>query len=56
MGRSILNGVLLLMLLAAVLALALADPEGDDPVRRRLVRGLEIRYAFKALFISPQDG
>lgn len=41
----ILNGVLLLMLLAADLTLALADPEGEDPARRRLVRGLGIRYA-----------
>lgn len=47
----ILNGVLLLMLLAAVLTLALADPEGEDPARRRLVRGLGIRYAYSLVAV-----
>ncbi len=44
-GTYLLDGIVLLVLAAAVLALVFAAPAGDDPFRRRLARGLGIVYA-----------
>jgi DNA-binding CsgD family transcriptional regulator len=41
----ILNGIILSVLVAAVLALLVAAPRGDDPAGRRLARGLGLGYA-----------
>ena len=44
-GVLILNGIVAVLLIAAVLLLFFAAPEGKDPNRRRLARGLGACYA-----------
>ena len=45
LGFYVLNGIVLLALVAAVLALVLVAPAGGDPARSRLARGLGTVYA-----------
>jgi len=45
LGFYILNGIVLLVIVAAVLALVLVPPAGGDPARSRLARGLGTVYA-----------
>jgi len=45
LGFYLLNGIVLLFIVAAVLALVLLAPAGGDPARCRLARGLGIVYA-----------
>jgi DNA-binding CsgD family transcriptional regulator len=45
LGFYLLNGIVLLLVAAAVLALVLVAPAGGDPDRRRVARGLGIVYA-----------
>jgi len=44
-GVYILNGIVGIMLIAAILLLFFAAPAGDEPNRRRLARGLGAAYA-----------
>ncbi len=44
-GILLLNGILLLLVAAAVLTLLFGAPAGDDPARRQLARGLGRAYA-----------